>query len=87
MRTHKAKQKACKTIQQCITAETDLSATETALNKSSIVATNVFNPISHVIRVNTRLPRLLVSTNKPCGTLKLSGDTALATASASLIAL
>ena len=51
-------------------------------SKSSMVAVKVASLPSHPISVMTLLPSWVVLTCKPAGVLKLSGDTALAMASA-----
>jgi hypothetical protein len=58
------------------------SAVDTLDSKSSIVAMNVANFPSALIFVTTQLFSLTVLTDKPRGVLKLSGETALAMASA-----
>jgi len=55
---------------------------ETQKSKSSIVAMKVASFPSVFTSVRTQLPFLTVSMNNPAGVLKLSGETALATASA-----
>jgi hypothetical protein len=72
-------------IEKSFIADKVFSAMETAPKKSSIVAINVRNFVSHWIFVSTLFPRFVVFMNKPCGTFWLSGVTAFATASASLI--
>ena len=58
------------------------SAVETQKSKSSIVAMKVASLPSVFTSVSTRLPFLTVLMTKPVGVLKLSGETALAMASA-----
>jgi hypothetical protein len=58
------------------------SAVEALKSRSSIVAMNVANFSSVLISVITLLPLLNVFMNNPVGVLKLSGETALAMASA-----
>jgi len=60
------------------------SAVETQKSKSSMVAMNVKSFASVFISVSTLLSFLTVSMNSPAGVLKLSGETALAMASAFL---
>jgi len=55
---------------------------ETLKSKSSIVAMNVASFPSVFTSVSTWLPFLMVLMNNPAGALKLSGEIALATASA-----
>jgi len=65
-----------------VTVRSVFSAVETQKSKSSIVAMNVASFPSVFTSVRTWLPFLTVSMNNPAGVLKLSGETALATASA-----
>jgi len=58
------------------------SAVDALNSKSSIVARKVANFPSARISVTTLLPFLKVFMDKPVGVLKLSGETALAMASA-----
>ena len=61
------------------------SAVETEKSRSSMVAMNVAIFPLHFILVNTSLSFNVVLICKPLGALKLSGETALAIASASLL--
>ena len=61
------------------------SAVETEKSRSSMVAINVVSFPLHFILVNTSSSFNVVLICKPLGTLKLSGETALAIASASLL--
>lgn len=63
------------------------SAMVTHAKRSSIDAMKVCSRVSHSIRVYTFFFCLVVLTNKPGGSSTLSGDTAFATAFASLAAL
>jgi len=68
-------------------AERDFSATETALNKSSIVEMKVSMLVLHFRTVLTFVPFVVVRIVRSLGTFMLSGDTAAQTASASLLVL
>jgi hypothetical protein len=73
----------CAFFSRFLTADSVFSAIEVALRRSSIVAVKVGIVVAHRILVETVLLRLFVFTNSPVGTLRLSGATAFATASAS----
>jgi hypothetical protein len=68
----------------CFKTPKVFSAVEAQKSKSSIVAVKVASLPSHLISVTTLLSALTVLTCKPAGVLKLSGETALAIASAVL---
>jgi hypothetical protein len=70
-----------------LATEKAFSAIEAQHRRSSIVAMKVGNEISHLIEVKTFAPLCVVLIDKPDGTFTLSGDTALATASASRLFL
>jgi hypothetical protein len=70
-----------------LATEKAFSATEAQHKRSSIVAIKVGNVISHLIKVKTFVPLCVVFIAKPDGTFTLSGETALATASASRLFL
>jgi len=66
-----------------LATEKAFSAIEAQHKRSSIVEMKVGNVVSHLMEVKTFAPLCVVLTDKPIGTSILSGETALATASAS----
>jgi hypothetical protein len=69
-------------FQSFFTVRSVFSAVEMQKSKSSIVAVNVESFVLHFIFVKTFFSIHVVLMDKPRGVLKLSGETALAMASA-----